>query len=71
MGFRGLGLRPLIILAAGLLLLGAGLEIAQSFMPGRVTSLNDVFANTIGIVLGSLAAAGIDRVWPDHRPTGR
>jgi VanZ family protein len=55
-GYRGL--RALILVALGLLLLGAALELAQSALPGRIASFYDVLANAIGIVLGSLFAGG-------------
>ncbi len=66
-GYRDL--RSLILVALGLLLLGAALELAQSALPGRIASFYDVLANTIGIVLGSLFASGANTVWPKHRPT--
>jgi VanZ family protein len=55
-GYRGL--RALILVALGLLLLGAALELAQSALPGRIASLYDVLANAIGILLGSFIASG-------------
>ncbi len=55
-GYRGL--RGLILVGLGLLLLGAALELTQSVLPDRIASLHDVLANAIGIVLGSLFAGG-------------
>jgi VanZ family protein len=66
-GYRGL--RSLILVGLGLLLLGAALELAQSVLPDRMASLHDVLANAIGIVLGSLFASGANTVWPKHRPS--
>ena len=48
--------RALLRIALGLLLLGAGLELAQSVLPGRVASVADLLANAIGIALGLLLA---------------
>ena len=50
------GTRSLLILVAGLLLLGVSLELVQAFVPGRSASGYDSLANTIGIALGSAAA---------------
>ena len=50
--------RALILVALGLLLLGAALELAQSALPDRIASLYDVLANAIGILLGSFIASG-------------
>jgi VanZ family protein len=47
---RGRGLS----LAAGLLLFGVGIEVAQSFTPDRDASAFDVMADTLGIGLGWL-----------------
>lgn len=58
-GFRGR--RSLMLVAACLFLLGAGLEVVQSFLPDRNASVYDLFANVIGIALGSLLAAGTNR----------
>jgi len=52
------GWRVLMGMGLGLLVLGGGLEIAQAAVPGRVPSAGDVVANLIGIVIGSLFAAG-------------
>ena len=53
------GRRALLGMGVGLLVLGGGLEIAQAAVPGRVPSANDVVANLIGIIIGSLLAAGV------------
>lgn len=53
-GYRGR--QPLFVMAAGLVLLGAGLEFVQAFLPGRFANGYDVFANVVGIALGSTAA---------------
>jgi VanZ family protein len=55
LGLRA-GFRPLP-LAAGLLLFGVGIEIAQSFTPTREASAADVAADAVGIAL----ALGIRR----------
>jgi VanZ family protein len=48
--------RSLFILAAGLLLLGASLELVQGLIPGRDASGYEFLANMVGIALGSVAA---------------
>ncbi len=67
-GFRGL--RWLMLVAAGLLLLGASLELAQSLLPDHVASPYDLLADAIGIVLGALLATGTNTVWLRRRLTG-
>ena len=57
LGFTGL--RSLLLVGIGLLILGAGLEIAQAALPSRSPSANDALANLIGISLGSIAAVGV------------
>ncbi len=48
--------RSLFMLAAGLLLLGASLELVQALLPGRDASGYEFLANMVGIALGSAAA---------------
>ncbi len=57
-GFRGL--RSLLLVGIGLLILGIALEIAQAALPHRSASAYDVLANLIGISLGSIAAIGVN-----------
>lgn len=64
-GYRGL--RALVLVALGLLLLGAALELAQSALPDRIASLHDVLANAIGIALGSLFVVAVGALWPQRR----
>ena len=64
-GFRGL--RPLALVGLGLLALGASLELAQSALPDRMASFHDILANVVGIVLGSLLAAGANALLPKPR----
>ena len=68
-GYRGL--RVWVLIAVGLLILGAALELAQSVLPGRFASVQDVVANAIGIALGSLLAVGADALWTRHSPSGQ
>ena len=56
LGFRGL--RSLLLIGIGLLILGAGIEIAQAALTYRSASAYDALANLIGIALGSIAAIG-------------
>ena len=65
-GYRGL--RSLCLVGLGLLLLGAALELAQSFLPDRIASFHDILANAIGIALGSLLAGAANALWPRPRP---
>lgn len=52
LGWRA-GLRqPVWLLAAGLLVFGVAIEVAQSFTPDRQPSLGDVVADAAGIALG-------------------
>jgi VanZ family protein len=52
-------------LVAVLLAYGIGIEIAQSFLPPREADWHDVVADSVGIVLGLLAAWPI--VWLSDR----
>ncbi len=61
------GARSLLILAVGLLLLGAGLELVQALLPGRFASGYDLLANLVGISLGSTAAISTNTVM-NRRP---
>ena len=56
------GSRSLMILVAGLSLLGVGLELVQAFVPGRSASGYDGVANVIGIALGSAATKSINTI---------
>ena len=61
------GSRLVIILAAGLLLLGIGLEFVQAFIPGRSASGYDGLANAFGIALGSAAAISTSTIMNRRR----
>lgn len=65
-GYRGL--RSLFLVGLALLLLGAALELAQSLLPDRISSFQDILANAIGIALGSLLAGTANALWPEPRP---
>ncbi|RVU36784.1 VanZ family protein [Hwanghaeella grinnelliae] len=41
-----------LMLAAAIVVYGIAIEIAQSFIPGRMMSGWDVFANTTGVLIG-------------------
>jgi VanZ family protein len=49
------GWRASIWYATCLALLGAGLELAQHFVPGRTPELADELANVLGVVCGLVA----------------
>jgi VanZ family protein len=57
--------RQWLRLVAVLLAYGIGIEIAQSFLPPREADWHDVVADSVGIVLGLLAAWPI--VWLNDR----
>lgn len=44
--------RSFLALAVGLVALGIVLEFGQAVVPGRFTSIGDVVANTVGVLLG-------------------
>jgi len=49
--------QPLVVAAVGLVLLGAGIEVAQGTLTSdRMMDWHDALANTIGVVLGSATA---------------
>lgn len=68
-GYRGR--RSFFLVGLGLLLLGAALELAQSFLPDRIASLHDILANAIGIALGLLFAGTAKALWLRPRPGRR
>jgi VanZ family protein len=43
----------------GILVYSGLIEIAQSFMPGRMMSVYDMVANALGIVLGAVVASRV------------
>ncbi len=57
-GFGFKGWRSLLVVGIGLVILGAGLELAQSVIPGRGGSIYDAMANFVGVAIGSVATAG-------------
>jgi VanZ family protein len=56
LGFAGSlgfpGRKPTIILALGLVFLGAALEVAQSYVPARDMSFGDGVADLLGVAVG-------------------
>ena len=63
------GLRSLLMAGLGLVVLGAGLELAQSVTPGRDGSIADAVANLVGVALGSLALAATNTFLRDRYGT--
>ena len=57
-GFKGW--RALLMVGLGLVVLGAGLELAQSVTPNRDGSIYDAVANLVGVAIGSLATVGVN-----------
>ena len=57
---RSFKLAPLtVVIAVSAFLLSTTIECAQAFLPSRFPSLTDVFANTVGALIGTAA----DRAW--------
>lgn len=54
--------RAWLMLGFGLAALGGMLEIAQSFVPGRMTDAGDALANVVGVVAGIVTVASVTRV---------
>ncbi len=57
-GFGFKGWRSLLMVGVGLVVLGGGLELAQSVIPDRDGSTYDALANFVGVAIGSVATAG-------------
>ncbi len=71
-GFGFKGWRSLLMVAIGLVVLGAGLELAQSVISYRDGSITDALANFIGVAIGSVATAGTDTFLRDrYGPQGQ
>lgn len=68
-GVYGLRGRPhaALKLPAGLLLLGIGIELGQTMVPGRSGGVDDVVADVVGIALGMLLALGVARLMERRR----
>ncbi len=62
-GFKGW--RSLLMVGIGLVVLGAGLELAQSVTPERDGSIYDALANFVGVVIGSVATTGTNTLLRD------
>jgi VanZ family protein len=56
--------RSRLMVGAGLIVLGFGLEAAQAAVPGRIASIADGIANVAGVALGFLTA------WVGNRLAG-
>ena len=71
-GFGFKGWRSLLMVAIGLVVLGAGLELAQSVISYRDGGITDALANFIGVAIGSVATAGTDTFLRDrYGPQGQ
>jgi VanZ family protein len=46
--------KQFIYICIGIVIYSGLMEVAQSFMPGRVMSAYDLLANTIGVLLGAV-----------------
>ncbi len=62
-GFKGW--RSLLVLGLGVVVLGGGLELAQSVIPDRDGSVTDALANFVGVAIGSVATAGTNTLLRD------
>ena len=55
LGYRALKARRYYLhLCLGIIAYGGLMEVAQSYMPGRMMSGYDFLANTLGVVLGAI-----------------
>ncbi len=63
-GFKGW--RSLLMVGLGLVVLGAGLEVAQSVTSYRDGSIYDAVANLVGVAIASLAMAGTNTLLRDQ-----
>ena len=63
LGFQGL--RTAITSALLMFPLGVGLEVAQSFVPGRFFSITDMMANSFGVFLGILLGKYLKSAFPN------
>ena len=64
-GFGFEGWRSLLMVGLGLVVLGAGLELAQSVTPNHDGSITDAVANFVGVAMGSVATAGANTLLRD------
>ncbi len=64
LGFKGWW--SLLMVGIGLVVLGAGLELAQSIIPDRTGSVYDALANLVGVAIGSVATAGTNTFLRDQ-----
>ncbi len=64
-GFGFKGWRSLMMVGLGLVVLGAGLELAQSVTPNRDGSITDAVANLVGVAIGSVATVGANTLLRD------
>jgi len=48
--------KQFLYICIGIVIYSGLMEVGQSFMPGRVMSVYDLLANTIGVVLGAAIA---------------
>ena len=53
--------RHFLYLCAGIVIYGGLMEVVQSFLPGRVMSVYDVLANTLGVIVGAAIAKSLLR----------
>ncbi len=65
-GFGFKGWRSLLMVGVGLVVLGAGLELAQSITPDRDGSIYDAVANFVAVAIGSLAISGTNTLLRDQ-----
>jgi VanZ family protein len=55
-GLGFVGWRRMVAVGIGLVMLGGLLEVAQAAIPGRFASVDDAFANAIGVMVGLVTA---------------
>jgi VanZ family protein len=57
-----------VLVVAGVVALGAGIEIAQLYVPGRSSDIVDFMVNCLGVLAGIALARGLSALWPRRGP---
>ncbi len=57
-----------VLVIAGVVALGAGIEIAQLYVPGRSSDIADFMVNCLGVLAGIVLARVISALWPRPKP---
>ncbi len=57
-----------VLVVAGVVALGAGIEIAQLYVPGRSSDIVDFMVNCLGVLAGIVLARVLSALWPRREP---